>query len=512
MTVCISPILIILSISQISQGSWVDIYNTVWNSPGIGQWGSLPIGGGDLTANVWLQQPEVPPTVNAPASNQIYLLDCLNSSASNYSTQLWTYDVTTKLLQNDNQCLLSSNSIPLETTTCNANNKSLYWIYNNVSELISSTHGCLDAGGYFGNNPTITEYKCFGGTNEQWIFNNNSKTPQQIRSVKYPNQCISAVSTASDWDIYLSFGKSDSYDITGERLKMIYMKLTFDPPVTNFNSFNEMLFVSNATAMVKTDNYSIQFWIDANSNRLNVEIDAADTIKNSYSVKATLVSWRTKLNYNAHGATGESFCSHPKDVPQPPIMSDIMLNYDICNNKANSVQSFYHRNNLNGSNITQFTYRMKQQYLESLMDNNIVSDPYLNVTWGGVLNYQNKSLITFDVLTAQTESLDEWIKMICSDIQVKNVNSENSKLNHEEWWNGFWNHSYLEISANNNTNASVILVSKLYNLQRYLDALDGRSSNSKAIKFNGQSFTIDAGNGPDYKQWASGYWWQNTRQ
>ncbi len=111
-----SVLVIILCITKPLCASWVDIYNTIWNNPGIGQWGSLPIGNGDLTANLWLQQPQVPPTLNAPAPNQLFLLDCLNSSASNYSTQLWQYDITTKLLQNDNQCLLKGNSIPLQTT------------------------------------------------------------------------------------------------------------------------------------------------------------------------------------------------------------------------------------------------------------------------------------------------------------------------------------------------------------------------------------------------------------
>ena len=32
------------------------------------------------------------------------------------------------------------------------------------------------------------------------------------------------------------------------------------------------------------------------------------------------------------------------------------------------------------------------------------------------------------------------------------------------------------------------------------------------IKFNGQGFTVDEGKGPDYRDWADAYWWQNTRQ
>ena len=193
-------------------------------------------------------------------------------------------------------------------------------------------------------------------------------------------------------------------------------------------------------------------------------------------------------------------------------MADTMLNYDVCNESNNvNVESFYHRNNYNGNNFTEFTFQMKQQYLESLMYDGIVSDPYLNVTWGGILNYQNKSLITLDVLTADT--LNDWSKMICNEIKNRDsMNYADNKLKHEQWWMAFWNNSYLDITANNNTNESVILVSKLYNLQRYLDALDGRSKTGKAIKFNGQSFWIDTGSGPDYKKWSSGYWWQNTRQ
>ena len=259
--------------------SWVDKYNTIWDSPGIDQWGSLPIGNGDLTANGWLQQPQVVGDKATPPPNQIYLLDCLNSTASNYSTQLWQYDITTQLLQNDNQCLLGSSSIPLETTSnCDTKNVSLYWTFNNGSELVNK-HGCLDVGGYFGEPPNINLYKCFGGSPEQWTFNNNTKSPQQIRSKKYPDKCISAVSTVSEWDIYFSFGKSDSYDITGERLKMIQMKLSLDPPITNFNSFTEMLNVSTATFIVKTDNYTIQAYIDANSDRLNIELMPIITLK-----------------------------------------------------------------------------------------------------------------------------------------------------------------------------------------------------------------------------------------
>eukprot|EP01084_Bolivina_argentea_P274705 468275_1 len=55
------------------------------------------------------------------------------------------------------------------------------------------------------------------------------------------------------------------------------------------------------------------------------------------------------------------------------------------------------------------------------------------------------------------------------------------------------------------------LITELYTHQRYLDALDGRGNN-RSIKFNGQSFYIDSGRGPDYRDWGSSFWWQNIRQ
>lgn len=53
------------------------------------------------------------------------------------------------------------------------------------------------------------------------------------------------------------------------------------------------------------------------------------------------------------------------------------------------------------------------------------------------------------------------------------------------------------------------LVSRSYALQRYIDACAGRGKHP--IKFNGSLFTVPHKGDPDYRRWGPGYWWQNTR-
>lgn len=56
------------------------------------------------------------------------------------------------------------------------------------------------------------------------------------------------------------------------------------------------------------------------------------------------------------------------------------------------------------------------------------------------------------------------------------------------------------------------VVSRGYTLQRFIAACSGRGD--YPIKFNGSIFTVpyeDRPDGPDYRRWGPGYWWQNTR-
>ncbi len=63
-----------------------------------------------------------------------------------------------------------------------------------------------------------------------------------------------------------------------------------------------------------------------------------------------------------------------------------------------------------------------------------------------------------------------------------------------------------------NTTEPALVVSRGYQLQRFINACAGRGR--YPIKFNGSIFTVPYPGGPgdaDYRRWGPGYWWQNTR-
>ena len=57
--------------------------------------------------------------------------------------------------------------------------------------------------------------------------------------------------------------------------------------------------------------------------------------------------------------------------------------------------------------------------------------------------------------------------------------------------------------------SDAVLASRSYTLQRFIDACGGRGN--LPIKFNGSIFTAPHKGDPDYRRWGPGFWWQNTR-
>ncbi|KAF4652351.1 hypothetical protein FOL47_011137 [Perkinsus chesapeaki] len=75
--------------------------------------------------------------------------------------------------------------------------------------------------------------------------------------------------------------------------------------------------------------------------------------------------------------------------------------------------------------------------------------------------------------------------------------------NHTNWWENFWNTSWIEISGE-----KAEAVNEKYTLQRYIQAVQARQP--YPLKFNGMLFTAQRDN-PDYRKWGGSNWWQNAR-
>ena len=170
-------------------------------------------------------------------------------------------------------------------------------------------------------------------------------------------------------------------------------------------------------------------------------------------------------------------------------------------------------------------------------------DPLLDLTFGAVLQgngLTNKTVTTLasteprrhfriliSPLTAQTATADEWVRRVRrQSASIQSLNLETARAAHRDWWNGFWNRSWIRVgrgSTDAGENASprmnrsetahdaARLVTRAYTLQRFLNACAGRGR--YPIKFNGSIFTVEVPGkfDPDYRRWGGCYWFQNTR-
>ena len=139
------------------------------------------------------------------------------------------------------------------------------------------------------------------------------------------NQTIAneTANSSTGYSIYLLFAKSDAYDLTGQRLKVLQSKISLDPPILyTARQFRESLLVSNGTIVIETDinggaddnddddDNWIKLWIDSNSNTLKVDCGSYYT-----SMTIEIESWRKENNFDIGKATGDVVCHNPNSIP-----------------------------------------------------------------------------------------------------------------------------------------------------------------------------------------------------
>ena len=117
------------------------------------------------------------------------------------------------------------------------------------------------------------------------------------------------------------------------------------------------------------------------------------------------------------------------------------------------------------------------------------------------------------VLTEQVPDASLWVQhAIALAASVASCDPATVESAHVAWWRMFWSRSFVDVTQraglppheNVAWNASAH-----YAWQRFLDAADGRGSETP-IKFNGQAFTVDVGNGPDYRDWGGNVRWASV--
>ena len=318
--------------------------------------------------------------------------------------------------------------------------------------------------------------------------------------------------TANVWvenggDLMLYIGKSDSWSEGTRLLKIGRTRIHFSPnPFVAGESFNQTLDFYHGeidiTGGPVGSQVSLRVWIDANQPVIRIEANGPQP----FTMTCSNEVWRS-ATYTA------------TDNNDPPsggwrgVNNGWTETADVAPSFTDRLVS-YHRN---GNSLYQTIVAG-----EDLVGLGKISDPYLNRTFGMTIkaasfnkvnNYTLQSpsgtnfMVSLYAYTAQTAAATDWQNQMSNIVsQVDATDLETARTNHFNWWDAFWNRSWIFISGD----ANAAIVTRGYLEQRFLEACQGRGS--YPMKFNGGTFTFDYnGQNGDYRRWGPGYWHQNTR-
>jgi alpha-L-fucosidase 2 len=309
-------------------------------------------------------------------------------------------------------------------------------------------------------------------------------------------------------DLLFYLSKTDAWSGNARLLKIGKIRLSLSPnPFKKGVPFSQELILKDGVIHIEAgkaeEKVSIDVWVDANHPVVEFDVKSQKKIITS----VTAESWRLEQreitdNVEIHSAYG---------------LKSIMVEKDtvLDNDKENVLWALRNERSIWKENLT-------MQGLEGYIEKG--KDPLLHNTFGALIHsgqlhktsptkleskeaIHNFSVSVF-VLTAQTESLDNWEKGIGRIFRKVTSESREKRLKaHTDWWHSFWDRSHIFVSTRNEEEKEKVAnVSRNYNLQRYINACAGRGN--FPIKFNGSILTVDtknlvnrfAGFDADYRQ------------
>lgn len=314
-------------------------------------------------------------------------------------------------------------------------------------------------------------------------------------------------------DLMLYIGKSDSWSEATRLLKIGRIKINLNPnPFVESGGFTQTLNLENGEILIDASGadrtVKTRLWIDANNPTVHIDINSNKPV----AVTCTSEIMRPGENVFEGGGSNPLASSYRGliDSPVPPTESA-----DITVGFPDRIE-WYHRNT-----SSFFSTILEKQNVGELAEK--YSDPYINRTFGaaitgtGMKAINDTTLATtkpgrnisieLTALTSQCANVEEWMAEL--DNLVKTAEKTPLKKSYElhcQWWDKFWNRSWIFLSGNENARK----ITEAYILQRYMMACQSRGA--YPVKFNGGTLTFDyKGNNGDYRNWGPGYWYQNCR-
>ncbi|GHV14307.1 hypothetical protein FACS1894219_10250 [Clostridia bacterium] len=317
-------------------------------------------------------------------------------------------------------------------------------------------------------------------------------------------------------------GKTDSWDENSRLLKVGLLQVQLEPnPFNAETPFVQRLCLESGEIRIETSYNSkpvtLRVWIDANNPVIHVESEA----ETPFVMRVTTHIWRTgnrimhhttpAFSHDEEFAFSDPYNRSYQDDTDPAIP---MITYaDTLKHTKDGIM-WYHANC-----DSCYAHTLIHQELGHFVDKQ--ADPLLFRVFGAlvrgkgftnesdtVLRSEAKTRHHFMVLVKTEEQSDteHWEKTVCNHMAAL-LNADQSHLfeNHRNWWQRFWDRSYIEIDGGEDAHD----VTRGYLLQRYLVACCGRGKHP--LKYNGGIFTLPDKYDADYRQWGGGCWFQNTR-
>ncbi len=325
-------------------------------------------------------------------------------------------------------------------------------------------------------------------------------------------------------DLLFYFSRSGTFDENNNFPKLGRIRVHLSPTPLTGTKFKQQLFLKDGYVQIQGEenniNCNIKLWVDVFNPVIHLDINSNSKI----DVDASYESWRYRDRILRKG---ESFSNSYKWAAPKGLVTK----KDSIAFSSNGIL-FYHKN----EDHTIFDVTVDQQNLDKMKDQ--LYNPLKNLIYGGYISgskfkssnitsghyrdtdykaWHLKSVtaskmhqLCIALETSQDKTIDSWKKSVEQSYSQASQNAKSEFKKTTDWWNQYWNRSFIYISSNNKEeNDSLFQIGKNYQLFRYM--LGCNAFGSYPTKFNGGVFTFDPfytdttkKYTPDFRNWGGG--------
>lgn len=291
------------------------------------------------------------------------------------------------------------------------------------------------------------------------------------------------VEKSGDLVFYISKTDAWSDNVAGGKAlpKVGRVRVKLSPALATDGGFVQTLKLATGEIEIRSGAAMLRVWVDANRPLIHVETETGEPRDLEVAFETT------------------------RPVPEKNLQADTILA-----GQTNRIVWFYR--NLNKA-VPQLTDRT---FGAAASGEGLVSASSTVLHSAKPAKRQHAAIC---VLTAQTPTPEAWLAHLDQvATQAESVPLKVARREHAQWWNDFWNRSWIFISGDEDA----AKVTRGYVWQRFVSACAGRGASP--IKFNGSIFTMDWHKSEkikgvetnyvvaaDARDWGGQYWFQNTR-